>query len=91
MSDSCFTWLQALLPQVIQILHRGKDNANALGVIEGYILLCGNELQGLLQQYLPEISLAIERCVNAVAAAISSAVNSAASRGGDLKTALRKF
>lgn len=69
----CLSPLQALLPSVVHILTKGKDNALALGVLEGFLLLAGDSLPAMLRDLLPALSAAIKTCVEAAAERIAAA------------------
>ena len=59
--------LQSLLPNLMAILQRGKDNAAIFQVLEGYLVTADLQLvTAMLNTHMPQIAASLLGCLNAV-------------------------
>lgn len=73
-STSLAPALQQLIPDLMAILQRGKDNAAIFQVLEGFLVTADADLaRAILQGHLPQIAPAVERSLGAVLTAAQTA------------------
>lgn len=66
--------LQQLIPNLMAILHRGKDNAAIFQVLEGFLVTADADLaRAILQGHLPQIVPALDDSLGSILAAAQKA------------------